>query len=37
VLLDPGTRVDIGDDGTCPPGTRMMADDGHVIALEAAA
>jgi len=36
ILLDNGTRLDQGGDGTWPPGTRVLAEDGHVTALEAA-
>ena len=36
VLLESGTRLDIGSDGDFPPGTRMLAADGHVTTLEAA-
>jgi hypothetical protein len=36
VLLDNGTRIDTDGDGTCPPGTRVLAEDGRVTALEAA-
>jgi hypothetical protein len=36
ILLDHGTRLDQGRDGTWPPGTRVLAEDGHVTALEAA-
>jgi hypothetical protein len=35
ILLDTGTRVD-AEGGACPPGTRFLAEDGHVTALEAA-
>jgi Peptidase family S51 len=35
VLLDNGTRIDT-DAGACPAGTRVLADDGRVTALEAA-
>ena len=35
VVLEQGTHVDI-DNGGCPPGTRVLADDGHVTTLEAA-
>jgi hypothetical protein len=35
ILLDTGTRVDT-DGGAWPPGTRFLAEDGHVTALEAA-
>jgi hypothetical protein len=36
VLLDNGTRIDTDDAGVCPPGTRVLAEDGRVTALEAA-
>jgi hypothetical protein len=36
VLLETGTRIDTDGDGSCPPGTRVLAEDGHVTALEAA-
>jgi hypothetical protein len=36
VLLESGTRLELSTDGTWPPGTRFMAEDGHVTALEAA-
>ncbi len=36
VLLESGTRVDTDGDGSCPPGTRVLAEDGRVISLEAA-
>jgi hypothetical protein len=36
VLLDNGTRIDADDDGAWPPGTRVLATDGRVTALEAA-
>ena len=36
VLLENGTRIDAGSDGSCPPGTRVLGEDGHVITLEAA-
>jgi hypothetical protein len=36
VLLENGTRVDTGSDGGCPPGARVLADDGRVMTLEAA-
>jgi hypothetical protein len=35
ILLDTGTRLDT-EGGACPPGTRFLAEDGHVSALEAA-
>jgi hypothetical protein len=36
VLLENGTRLDVGSDGDFPPGARVLAADGHVITLEAA-
>jgi hypothetical protein len=36
VLLENGTRLDIGGDDDLPPATRMLAADGHVTTLEAA-
>jgi hypothetical protein len=36
VLLERGTRVDTDGDGGCPPGTRVLGPDGHVVTLEAA-
>ena len=36
VLLETGTRIDTDGDGSCPPDTRVLAEDGHVTALEAA-
>ena len=40
VLLESGTRLDTGRDGdpggAWPPGTRVLAEDGHVTSLEAA-
>jgi len=36
VLLESGTRVETDSDGRCPPGTRVLAEDGRVTALEAA-
>jgi hypothetical protein len=36
VLLENGARMDTDSDGGCPPGTRVLAPDGHVITLEAA-
>jgi len=36
VLLDAGTRIDLDGDGSCPPDTRVLADDGRVTVLEAA-
>lgn len=36
VLLDEGTRVDVGEDGTLPAGTRVLTADGHVGSANAA-
>jgi hypothetical protein len=36
VLLENGTRIDTDGDGACPPGTRVLAEDGRVTTLEAA-
>jgi hypothetical protein len=36
VLLENGTRIDTDSDGVCPPGTRVLAEDGRVTSLEAA-
>ena len=36
VLLEAGTRIDTGADSSCPPDTRVLADDGRVTTLEAA-
>jgi len=36
VLLENGVRIDTDGDGGCPPGTRVLGPDGHVITLEAA-
>ncbi len=36
VLLEAGTRIEPGPDGSWPAGTRVVAEDGHVTALEAA-
>jgi hypothetical protein len=36
VLLESGTRIDTDTAGSCPPGTRMLAEDGRVTTLEAA-
>ena len=33
--LEAGTRLDVGRDGGWPPGTRVLAEDGHVTTLEA--
>jgi hypothetical protein len=36
VLLEQGTRIDADGDSACPPGTRVLAEDGRVSVLEAA-
>ncbi len=36
ILLENGTRLEAGSDGRWPPGTRVLAEDGRVITLEAA-
>ena len=36
VLLEAGTRIEPGADGGWPAGTRILSEDGHVTALEAA-
>jgi len=36
VPLEAGTRVEFSGDGGLPPGTRVLAEDGHVTSLEAA-
>ena len=36
VLLESGTRLEPGADGSWPAGTRILGEDGHVTALEAA-
>jgi hypothetical protein len=36
ILLENGTRIDTDSDGTCPPGTRVLAEDGRVTSLESA-
>ena len=36
ILLETGARLDVGGDGAWPPGTRVLAEDGHVTTLEAA-
>jgi hypothetical protein len=36
VPLEAGTRVELSGDGGLPPGTRVLAEDGHVTSLEAA-
>jgi hypothetical protein len=35
ILLENGTRVDTDSDGTCPAGTRVLAEDGRVTSLGA--
>jgi hypothetical protein len=36
VPLEAGTRIDVSPDGTWPAGVRMLGEDGHVTAREAA-
>jgi hypothetical protein len=36
VLLDSGTRLDTDGAGACPPGTRVLAEDGRVTTVQAA-
>ena len=36
ILLENGTRVDTDSDGTCAPGTRVLAEDGRVFSLAGA-
>lgn len=36
VLLENGTRVDTDSNGTCPAGTRLLAEDGRAVVLAAA-
>jgi hypothetical protein len=36
ILLENGTSVDTDSDGNCPPGTRVLAENGHVTSVEAA-
>jgi hypothetical protein len=36
VLLESGTRLELGAGGSWPAGTRILGEDGHVTALEAA-
>jgi len=36
VPLEAGTRLEPGADGSWPAGTRVLGEDGHVSALEAA-
>ena len=33
ILLESGARVDTDSDGTCPPGTRVLSEDGRVTSL----
>ncbi len=37
VPLEQGTRIDADSSSACPPGARVLAEDGRVTALEAAA
>lgn len=34
VLLEAGTRIDTDSDGNCPPGTRLLGEDGRVRTVE---
>jgi hypothetical protein len=36
ILMEQGTRVDTDSDGTCPPGTRVLSEDGRATSLETA-
>ena len=36
VLLEAGTRIDVSPDGAWPPGVRVLGEDGHVTARDAA-
>lgn len=36
VVLDDGVRLDLGPDGSLPPGARIVDPDGHIGAVEAA-
>ena len=36
VPLETGTRIDVSADGTWPPGIRVLGEDGHISAREAA-
>ena len=36
VPLEAGTRIDVSADGAWPPGIRVLGEDGHVSAREAA-
>ena len=36
VPLEAGTRIDVSPDGAWPPGVRVLGDDGHMTAREAA-
>jgi hypothetical protein len=36
LLLENGTRIDTDRDGICPPGTRVLAEDGRVTSLGSA-
>ena len=35
VLFEKGTRVDTDADGSCPPGTRVLGENGHVLTVQA--
>jgi len=36
ILLESGTSVEVDSDGNCPPGTRVLAENGRVTSVEAA-
>ena len=36
IPLETGTRIDVSADGTWPPGIRVLGEDGHISAREAA-
>ena len=36
LLLENGTRINTENEGICPPGTRVLAEDGRVTSLESA-
>jgi hypothetical protein len=36
VPLEAGTRIDVSADGAWPPGVRVLGEDGHMTAREAA-
>ncbi len=35
ILLESGTSVEVDSDGNCPPGTRVLAENGRVTSVEA--